>query len=68
MVIYKHDKENKIGRETVQHVLQLFFCFNSDSSAPALIYFWWYKQDDFAVWYIQIWIFKIKIIIKEAAE
>lgn len=27
MVIYIHDKENKIGRETVQHVLQLFFFF-----------------------------------------
>lgn len=52
MVIYKHDKENKIGRGNCKACSAAILFINSDSSAPALIYFWWYKQDDFAVWYI----------------
>lgn len=52
MVIYKHDKENKIGRGNCTACSAAILFINSDSSAPALIYFWWYKQDDFAVWYI----------------
>lgn len=52
MVIYKHDKENKIGRGNCTACSAASLFINSDSSAPALIYFWWYKQDDFAVWYI----------------
>lgn len=52
MVIYKHDKENKIGRGNCTACSAAILFTNSDSSAPALIYFWWYKQDDFAVWYI----------------
>lgn len=53
MVIYKHDKENKIGRGNCTACSAAILFINSDSSAPALIYFWWYKQDDFAVWYIR---------------
>lgn len=49
MVIYKHDKENKIGRGNCTACSAAILFINSDSSAPALIYFWWYKQDDFAV-------------------
>lgn len=52
MVIYKYDKENKIGRGNCTACSAAILFINSDSSAPALIYFWWYKQDDFAVWYI----------------